>query len=504
MINPKILGLALVMLCVFSHAQTDYQLYSFTNTNAEWSTAKDLIFLDNGDLLMFMMSLDPSERGAFIRIGANGEEIYRTEFPLYMKSYDRENSILLRGNQASIFHSWEFSNAYHQNRIFRTSIDIDSGEIVGDTVNVVFDYETFSDYDRDLEFYKTWDDQHHFYALIPGFGTPESMCQGLLKFNENELSSYSCYDGVTFFGSSTILNRREIKAANKELNQLFSIEYIVNDSAEYTGTYNAQIHDFEGNSILSSPLQEGYLNLVEDCFYFEDGIITTRPSYGAGEDYNNKVGVAILDDELNPVIKEEFFDQGMFHKAKFRYLYKSQRILLFHTEENIVSNDTEEFDYVSVFDLSLNILGTKPLGDISHVRIQDVLEGENGNFYVYGAQTMPTTPLNEALGWQYAAAAFVYKLNTFDIEVGSGVNESPFSNRLSVAPNPNVGRFKIIKPQYLGLDYPKSLKLFNQKGTCVFERTISDLNDEINLHFLPSGLYFLTIDNTYSVKIVLE
>jgi len=485
------------------NGQQNYHTYSFSNTNSEYSVAKDLIQLESGDLLLYMMSLDPYKQAALIRLDESGEEVFRTEFPLFKDQYDLENSIFIKENRASIYHSWDYSNALPENVMYRTSIDIETGAIIGDTLNVVFDYDQFSDFDQNFEFRKTWTDADYFYVYLSSFRTPGHSCQALLKFDEHELLAYTCFDGQSGLSSLSTRNYRNTKAANVEFKELFSVEYIVNDSSELTGQYNAQLFDFEGNLLVDEPLQEGYLGVVGDAFYFEDGLITTRAGYyHEGEQYN-KVGMAILNHELQPQSILELYEPGRFYKPSFAYLPKSERILLFHTEMIDPVFTIEKANYISIFDLSLNHLGTKELDGIFEVFVQDVLEEEDGNFQVFGAQHIPTTAVNEIIGWQYAGHAFMFQENVFDIESAVGINNN-IVETLTLIPNPSQGSFQIGGLDEIVINVNSSLRVYDQMGKIVFESKELEAGKEFEVDFLPSGIYFVRIGENRSAKLILH
>ena len=64
-------------------------------------------------------------------------------------------------------------------------------------------------------------------------------------------------------------------------------------------------------------------------------------------------------------------------------------------------------------------------------------------------------------------------------------------------PNPTTGNFQI---NNLDISFEKvELKIINLLGNCVYQYTLKDIDNKIDISFLPSGIYLVEIksDSTF-------
>jgi Secretion system C-terminal sorting domain len=122
------------------------------------------------------------------------------------------------------------------------------------------------------------------------------------------------------------------------------------------------------------------------------------------------------------------------------------------------------------------------------------------NDYIYGATN------EDCLGIYVNEASFnqepsnilksFYYYNSF-----VSTNEKPPRTQWNIAPNPNNGNFEITAPE------GSNISIYNSIGQIVWQKTVLETSNQVNLGHFPSGFYSVSLQNEGNIevkKIVIE
>jgi len=146
---------------------------------------------------------------------------------------------------------------------------------------------------------------------------------------------------------------------------------------------------------------------------------------------------------------------------------------------------------LSRLDHNLNVISQHYYGGDGCYVPYDIIESNDSGIVVIGSYFDPN-----AIPYLHQLDPFLLKTNSEGIVVSSNTHDSPITHEAIVFPNPGAVYLQVI----LAFQHKSAvIQLFNSIGQIVLEKTISDINDKIDVSFLLTGAYIYRISTDQKI-----